>query len=203
LTRRCPAEGCSIEDLFAELGADITANSTQIAHPRFLAHVFASPTGVAAFAEAAAAVLNQNCNLWTLSPAANAIEQKVLSWFSELFAIRGGGGTITSGGSMANFSALVAARDSREPAVSRSQGLQGGGAPIVPCTSEEAHNSIDKAAALVGLGLDNVVRIPTNDRFRIRLELLREAVAADRSAGRVPFCVVTVAERSRREPYSP
>ena len=188
-----PAEGRSIEELFAELGADIIANSTQIAHPRFLAYVLASSTGVAPFAEAAAAALNQNCNLWTLSPAANAIEQKVISWFSELFAIQGGGGIITSGGSMANLSALVAARDSREPVVSRSEGLQGGGAPIVLYTSEEAHNSIDKAAALVGLGLNNVVRIPTDDRFRIRLDLLREAVAADRSAGRVSFCVVATA----------
>ena len=67
-----PDAGRSVESLFAELEAVIVPNSTQPAHPRFLPYVQPSPNGLSPYAEAAAAALNQNCNLWTLSPAAGA-----------------------------------------------------------------------------------------------------------------------------------
>jgi aromatic-L-amino-acid decarboxylase len=175
-----PEEGRPLAALFDELEAAIVPNSTQIAHPRFLAYVLASPASVAIFAEAAAAALNQNCNVWTISPAANAIEQRVVAWFGELFGLAGGGGIITSGGSAANLSALAVARDQ-----TTARG------PLVLYTSDEAHGSIPKGAAI--LGLDDVRRIPVDDGFRMRPELLAEAVAADRRAGRTPFCVVATA----------
>jgi aromatic-L-amino-acid decarboxylase len=188
-----PEDGRPLEELFDEFEDDIVPNSTQIAHPRFLAYVLATPASIAPFAEAAAAALNQNCNLWTLSPAANAIEQKVIAWFHDLFGMHGGGGIITSGGSMANLSALAVARDTHHPGDPRLDGLQSIASRMVLYTSQEAHNSIDKAAAIIGLGTDSVRRIPTDDRLRMRVDSLREAVAADRRRGHQPFCVVASA----------
>ena len=188
-----PEQGRPIDALFDEFRDVIIPNSTQIAHPRFLAYVLASPTGVAPYAEAAAAALNQNCNLWTLSPAANAIELKVISWFCELFGIEDGGGILTSGGSMATLSALAVARDAHHPGDARVEGIQSGTSPLVVYTSEEAHNSVDKAVAILGLGLANLRRIPSDERFRIRMDLLRESVAQDRRDGKTPFCVVAAA----------
>lgn len=193
LNEPLPEDGRPLDALFNELEDVIVPNSTQVAHPRFLAYVLASPASVAVFAEAVAAALNQNCNLWTLSPAANVIEQTVLSWFRDLFAMDAGGGIFTSGGSMANLSALMVARDTGNLDEACRAGLQRNQKPMVVYTSEEAHNSIDKAATILGLGTENVVRIPVDDRFRLRMDFLRDAVARDRAGGKHPFCVVASA----------
>ncbi len=188
-----PEDGRPFHELLGEFQRVVIPNSTQIAHPRFLAYVLPSPNSVAPFADALASVLNQNCNLWTLSPAANAIEQKIVSWFLELFEIPLGGGILTSGGSMANLSALAVARDAHHQGDPRMEGLQTSRSPLVLYTSEEAHNSIDKAVTLLGLGLNNLRRIGTDERCRLRLDLLRNAIAKDRSDGMTPFCVVASA----------
>jgi aromatic-L-amino-acid decarboxylase len=186
-----PEEGRPLEDLFQEFRKVVVPNSTQVGHPRFLPYVQPSPNGISAFAEALASALNQNCNLWTLSPAANAIEQRVISWFHELFAFpEGSGGIITSGGSMANLTALAVARDTYLGKAARKEGLQGRTSPLVLYVSEEVHNSVDKAAVILGLGLDHVRHIPCDMQFRMRMNLLKEAVLRDRNEGFSPFCVV-------------
>jgi aromatic-L-amino-acid decarboxylase len=138
-----------------------------------------------------ASVLNQNCNLWTLSPAANAVEQKVVRWFAELFGFGdGAGGLITSGGSMANLIALTSARDHCLGESARTEGLQGRKSPLVLYTSEEVHSSIDKAVSVLGLGVNYLRHIPCDENFRIRLGALADAVKDDREKGLTPFCVV-------------
>jgi len=186
-----PEEGRTIEELFQEFQSVIIPNSTHAAHPRFLPYVQPSPNGISTFADALASTLNQNCNLWTLSPAANAIEQRVISWFCELFSFpKGSGGIITSGGSMANLTALAIARDTCLGSVARDEGLQGRTSPLILYASEEAHSSVDKAAVILGLGLNHVRHIPCDKQFRIRIDLLKKAVSQDRHAGFSPFCVV-------------
>jgi aromatic-L-amino-acid decarboxylase len=186
-----PATGVPLRALFEELEQVIVTNSTHTAHPRFLPYVQPSPNALSPYADHVAAILNQNCNLWHLSPAANAVEQAVLRWFADLFGLpRTAGGIITSGGSMANLIALTAARDHRLGPDARHGGLQARSSPLVLYTSDEAHSSIDKAVSVLGLGTDHRRHIPTDDEFRIRLDLLAQAVAADRAAGLTPFCVV-------------
>lgn len=191
LTEPLPEEGRSLEDLLQEFRDVVVPNSTNVAHPRFLPYVLPSPNGISAFADALASTLNQNCNLWTLSPAANAIEQRVISWFHELFQFPpGSGGIITSGGSMANLTALAIARDAHLGHDARAKGLQGRGSPLTLYISEQVHNSVDKAAVIIGLGLDHVRHIPCDSQFRMRMDLLEKAVLQDRRAGLSPFCVV-------------
>lgn len=186
-----PEDGRSIEALFEELETTIVPNSTHAAHPRFLPYVQPSPNAISPYAEMVASVINQNCNLWTLSPAANAIEQKVVRWFADLFSFEDtAGGLITSGGSMANLIALTAARDHHLGDNARTQGLQGRSSALVLYTSEEIHSSIDKAVSALGLGCDNLRHIPCDDAFRMRTDLLEDAVERDRAAGLTPFCVV-------------
>jgi aromatic-L-amino-acid/L-tryptophan decarboxylase len=161
-----PERGVGVERLFAEIESTVVPNSTAIAHPRFLAYVQGPPNGIAPYAEAIAAALNQNCNFWQLSPAASVIERSVVGWLSGLFGLPDeAGGLITDGGSMANLVGLAAALAERRPGV-RSVGLQSGRPPLVAYTSEQAHRCIDKAAVLLGLGLDHLRRLPTDDRFR-------------------------------------
>lgn len=194
MCERLPDAGRSVESLFAELEEVIVPNSTQTAHPRFLPYVQPSPNGLSPYAEAAAAALNQNCNLWTLSPAANAVEQTVVRWFGDLLGFGPGvGGLITSGGSMANLIALTAARDRFLGVTARTEGLQGRASPMTVYTSEEAHSSTDKAVSILGIGTKWLRHLACDDQFRIRLDLLAKAVAEDRANGASPFCVVASA----------
>ncbi len=186
-----PVDGCSIETLFEELDTVVVPNSTHTAHPRFLPYVQPSPNGISPCAEAVTSALNQNCNLWTLSPAANAIEQTVVRWFTELFGLGAtAGGLITGGGSIANLIGLTAARDRFLGASARTEGLQGRSSPLTMYASDETHSSIDKAVSALGLGTNNLRHVPCDGGFRLRLDLLAEAVARDRATGSSPFCVV-------------
>jgi len=189
-----PHVGQSLQTLFEEFEQVVVPNSTHTAHPRFLPYVQPSPNALSPYADHLAGVINQNCNLWHLSPAANVVEQTVLRWFADLFGLpQSAGGIITSGGSMANMVALTAARDHALGANARSAGLQGGSAPLVLYTSEEVHSSIDKAVSMLGLGTRHLRHVATDAEFRMRLDLLEQAVAADRAAGLRPFCVVASA----------
>ena len=191
LAQPIPENGIGIDGLFREVTEKILPNSTLIAHPRFLAYVLGPPTGIAPFAEAIASALNQNCNFWQLSPAANVIEQKVIAWLAELFAYPAtSGGILTSGGSMATLAALATAIHNKCPGDFRKTGLQALAAPLVIYTSEEAHRCVEKDAVILGLGLDNVRKIPVDTEFRMRIDLVEAAVREDQKAGRQPICVV-------------
>ncbi|MGW6459183.1 pyridoxal phosphate-dependent decarboxylase family protein [Streptomyces sp. NPDC055078] len=185
-----PDKGIGVEGLFREINEKVLPNSTTVAHPRFLAYVLGPPNGIAPYAEAVAATINQNCNFWQLSPAASVIERAVITWLGGLFGYgEQAGGILTGGGSIATLNALTTALHARRPHFRR-HGLQTAGSPLVVYTSTEAHRCVDKAAAILGIGLDNVRHIPTDDRFRMRVDALEEAIRADREAGREPFCVV-------------
>jgi aromatic-L-amino-acid decarboxylase len=189
-----PTMPVTLEALFEELDSVIVPNATHTAHPRFLPYVQPSPNGISPYADAVAATLNQNCNLWALSPSANAVEQCVLRWLAQLVgADSPAGGLITSGGSAANLIGLTAARDHALGSSARDQGLQGRGSALTLYASEEVHSSIDKAASQLGLGARHLRKIPTDDRFQMRMDLLRDSVAQDRRDGFSPFCVVASA----------
>ncbi|MGW7353738.1 pyridoxal phosphate-dependent decarboxylase family protein [Streptomyces sp. NPDC054784] len=185
-----PAQGVGVEGVFREIEERIVPNSTAVAHPRFLAYVLGPPNGIAPYAEAVAATLNQNCNFWQLSPAASVVERAVTNWLGGLFGYgEEAGGILTGGGSLATLNALTTALHARRPDF-RARGLRASAPPLVLYTSREAHRCVDKAAAILGLGTENVRHIATDDRFRMRVDALEEAIRADRAAGREPFCVV-------------
>lgn len=189
-----PQDGAPLADLMAEFESVIVSNATHTSHPRFLPYVQPSPNALSPYADFLAATINQNCNLWQLSPSANAVEGAVTGWFASLFGFPDtAGGIVTSGGSMANLVGLTAARDHALGNTARTHGLQSGGGPLVLYTSNEVHSSIDKAVSVLGLGTANLRHIACDDDFRMRTDLLRDAIAADRAAGCRPFCVVASA----------
>jgi len=189
-----PELGMGVESLFREIHEKVLPNCTTVAHRRFLAYVLGPPNGIAPYAEAMAAALNQNCNFWQLSPAASVIERKVIAWLGSLFGYpETAGGILTSGGSMANLMALSVAMHQKAPIDLRQAGLAALASPLVVYTSAEAHRSVEKGAAILGLGLDHVRKIPVDADFRLRLDLLEKAIEEDRRAGATPFCVVAAA----------
>jgi aromatic-L-amino-acid decarboxylase len=120
------------------------------------------------------------------------IEARVIRWLCDLLEYGPNSfGTLASGGSEANLLALKCARD-------RVAGIKEGGVraaqhDLVVYASEQCHYSIDKSVDLLGLGRESLRKIPTDERFHIRTDVLRDQIAKDRADGRRPLCIVGVA----------
>ncbi|MGW6936979.1 pyridoxal phosphate-dependent decarboxylase family protein [Lentzea sp. NPDC054927] len=185
-----PEQGIGVDALFDSWERTILPNSTTVAHPRFLAYVLGPPNGIAPYAEAVSAAINQNCNFWQLSPAASVVERSVLDWLASVVGFPSTAkGILTGGGSLATLQALVTALNDRVPGF-HANGLQRDAPPLVVYTSVEAHRSVDKAAAILGIGLDNVRHIATDSQHRMDVTALRAAIEEDRADGLQPWCVV-------------
>lgn len=152
--------------------------------PRFFGYVFGSGEPVAAAADLLASVLNQNVTAWRSAPSAVTLERTVVGWLAQAVGCEGFGGSLTGGGSAANLMALAMARESRLPA------NEGGARPGTVYASEQAHMSIPKAVALLGIGRDYLRYIPCDDDFRMRSDLLRAAVKGDVESGFTPIAIV-------------
>ena len=152
--------------------------------PRFFGYVLGSGEPVAALADLLASVLNQNVTAWRSAPAAVTLERQLVDALAAALGCHGYRGSFCGGGSTANLMALAMAREAHLPANTC------GARPGVVYASSEVHMSIPKAVALLGLGRDNLRLIPADAHFRMSLEDLREAIVADRAAGRRPLAVI-------------
>jgi aromatic-L-amino-acid/L-tryptophan decarboxylase len=169
----------ALDDLKAVIDA------SRLPHPRFFGYVLGSGEPIAASADLLASVLNQNVTAWRSGPAAAAIEQVVINWLAQAIACPGFAGGLTGGGSAANLMGLAMARETRAPA--NDSGVQGIGTIYA---SEQVHMSIPKAVALLGIGRHNLRLLPCDENFQIRLDLLRQSIDRDVSAGKVPIAIV-------------
>src|SRR3954470_14330522 len=127
------------------------------ASPRFFGYVFGSGEPIGALGEFATAVLHQNAAAWRSAPAGVTVERTVVGWLADAIGCNGFTGSLTSGGSSANLMGLCMAREAKAPA--NQAGVRGG---VIYC-STEAHMSIAKAAALLGLGYDGVRSIAVDE----------------------------------------
>ncbi len=154
------------------------------AGPRFFGYVMGSGEPIAAAADLLASMLNQNVTAWRSGPSAATLERVVVGWLADAIGCNGFRGSLTGGGSPANLMGLAMAREARLPANEK------GARPGTVYASEQVHMSIPKAVALLGIGRENLQLIACDDAFRMRTDLLREAIERDVRAGRVPIAVV-------------
>ena len=157
------------------------------ASPLFFGYVFGSGEPIGALGEFAAAVLHQNAAAWRSAPAGVTMERTIVGWLASAIGCAGFTGSLTLGGSSANLMGMCMAREAKAPA--NQVGTRGG----VLYASTEAHMSIAKAAALLGLGYDAVRQIPVDEAFRMRTSELRRAIASDLDTGKIPIAVVASA----------
>ncbi len=160
-------------------------DASRVQGPRFFGYVLGSGEPVAAGADLLASVLNQNVTAWRSGPAAVTLERLVVGWLAEAIGCVGFRGSLTGGGSSANLMALAMARESRLSA--NEHGVRAVGTVYA---SEQTHMSIAKAVALLGLGREQLRLIPCDDDFRVRTDLLRQAIEADVRAGKRPIAIV-------------
>ena len=181
LVESMPEGGAPIEDLLALLFERVIPVSFNTAGPGYVAYIPGGGLPHAAVADLIAGATNRYVGVFAAAPGPAQIEANVVSWFCEMAGYPASArGILTSGGSLSNFSALVAARRDRLPENFLSGTLY---------ASDQAHHSIQKAAMLAGFPSANVREIPTDARFRIRLDALEWRIAEDRKSGMTPFLV--------------
>jgi aromatic-L-amino-acid/L-tryptophan decarboxylase len=195
-----PASGESLERIIADFERKILPGITHWNHPGFFAYFSISSSIPGILAELLTAALDVNGMLWKTSPAATELETLTMDWLRQLLGLgERWFGIINDTASISTMLALAAAREARPELEIRARGMAGrADLPVlrVYC-SEHAHSSVDKGALTLGLGLDNVVKIPCDAEFRMRPDALGAAIAADRAAGMLPLaCVATVGTTS-------
>jgi glutamate/tyrosine decarboxylase-like PLP-dependent enzyme len=185
-----PQNGAPFDSLLEELDTKVVRYSRHNAHPRMYGYVASPGTPVTAVGSMIQSALNVNVTAWRSGPAAAELEHVTINWLKEMLGYpKASIGLFTSGGSMANFAALAAARSAKAPGNVVHDGFAGA-RPMCVYVSQEAHFSIAKAAGMLGIGEANVRHVKTDACFRLNLDDLARLVSEDRAAGRLPFCVV-------------
>ncbi|HEY2925079.1 MAG TPA: pyridoxal-dependent decarboxylase [Candidatus Eisenbacteria bacterium] len=184
-----PVEGQDAAAVYDDFRRDVFPHTMGNIHPRFWGWVIGTGTPFGVLADMLASTMNPNIGGGDQGP--NYVEVQVLSWLKEMLGYPAeSSGLLVSGGSMANLVGLAVARNAKAELDVAQEGLAAAPRPMVLYASTETHNSVHKAVSLLGLGRSALREIPVNDAFRIDLGALRQAIAADRKAGRHPFCVV-------------
>ncbi|MEO8347324.1 MAG: aminotransferase class I/II-fold pyridoxal phosphate-dependent enzyme [Acidobacteriota bacterium] len=182
LVEPLPERGRPYEELLDLVFDRVIRKGFGTAGPGYLAYIPGGGLLHCAVADFVADAVNRYVGVFEAGPGLAQLEANVVRWFCEIVGYPASArGFLTTGGSLANFSALVTARRERLP----EDFLAG-----VIYASDQAHHSVEKAAMLAGFPTGSVRSVPSDDEFRIRLDALAKLVAEDRAAGRRPFLVV-------------
>ncbi len=170
------------------LFTDILDHSTRVHHPRYMGHQVSVPAPAAVLAGLLTELLNNGSAVYEMGMAGNAIERIVVEHLARKIGYpASAGGIITSGGTLANLTALLTAR-AMLPQDIWHEGSDSERLAVI--VSEEAHYCVDRAARIMGLGDAGILKIPVDDRFKIRTDLLEKSLRGAQEAGLTVFAVV-------------
>jgi aromatic-L-amino-acid/L-tryptophan decarboxylase len=192
LAEPLPRKGKGLSRVYREFTEEILPYPVGNIHPRFFGWVHGSglPSGIVSEMMAAA----MDVNAGGRDHAALYVERAVIGWCKEIFGFPpDASGILLTGTSMANLAGLAVARNARDSADVRADGLQRYPRRLVAYASTEVHESVVRAMEILGLGSSALRRIPVGTDFRMDVAALRAAVAEDRRAGAESFCVVATA----------
>ncbi|HWS71613.1 MAG TPA: aminotransferase class V-fold PLP-dependent enzyme, partial [Thermoanaerobaculia bacterium] len=182
LVEPLPKHGTPYESLLDALFDDYIPRSFNAAGPGYLAYIPGGGIFHAAVADLIADAVNRYVGVCAAAPALVQLEANVVRWFCEIVGYgKGSGGILTSGGSLAILTAIVTARRNR---LRDEELLQG----TLYC-GDQIHHAFQKAAVLAGFPAANVREVPSDARFRVRVDALAEAIERDRAAGLKPFLI--------------
>src|SRR5205809_267590 len=168
-----PTKGIDFDSLLKVFCETIIPFSRQNAHPRMFGYVQSPGTAIGAFADLLVSTLNANLTIWRSAPAPVELERLTIDWIRQILGFTPkAGGLFVSGGSMANLAALAAARQTKHHLSGR----------LRMYASSATHFSIVKAAALLGIGRENVQHVAVDERFKMRMDDLIAKITADHEA---------------------
>ncbi len=169
-------------ELIDQLERDVFPPLFHADHPRFYSFVPSPTNFVSVVGDLLVSAHNAFMGHWLASSTASQVELIVIDWLKEMCGLPAdGGGILLSGGSMANLSAIAAAREAR---------LGGPDARGVLYCSDQTHSSLFKGFRILGFKRDQLRKVPAGAELRLDVSALEAMVAEDKAAGRKPFCVV-------------
>jgi len=175
-----PEQAGEYRAVLARVLSDVLPYASRTDHPGYFAFVPSFTTWPAALAELTAAAANPYCGAWMESAGAAQVELEVIDWFRTWLGMpEGTAGVLVTGGSAANLTALLVAREA----------AGGPSGNSVVYVSDQAHSSVARTARAMGLRPQQVRVLPTDEHWRLSPETVAAAVRADRRAGRVPFAL--------------
>lgn len=187
-----PEDGVEPAAILDAVEESVIPYATHNPSPRYFGFVMGSGTPVGPLADAIAAAVNMNVGGWHPAPSATEIERRCIRWLAEAIGYPAEtGGLLTSGGTMANVTALLSALRDQTDYETTGPGLQGDRPRYTLYMADhEGHSSIVRAADMLNLGRDAVRRVPSNDDFTMDVAALERLLEEDEANGDVPFCVV-------------
>ncbi|OBZ83940.1 Glutamate decarboxylase, partial [Choanephora cucurbitarum] len=190
-----PTEGAGIEGTF-ELIQKTLDYSVNAWNPRFMDKLYAGTNPIGVISELLLAVLNSNVHVYHVSPVLTLMEIEVTKAVGKLFNMgEDAGGLLCPGGSASNLLALVTARNKLFPTI-KTEGYFP--RPMNPSakygklkifTSLHSHYSIDKAAQVMGLGTDNIIKVPVDDIGRMQTDQLEKLIVESIEKDETPFLI--------------
>ncbi len=182
-----PDTGIEWKDLLEEIKDKVLNYSFYFGHPRYIGHMITQPSVPSILLDILISALNQSLFLWEVGPSAAHLEREVIRWLCKLFGYGdSSGGTFLAGGSVANLTALLIARNLF---VSTGKDLS----KLVVFCSEYSHFSIKKAVNFIGLREENLVKVPSNANGKMDPYILNELIKKEISFRKIPFFVVATA----------
>ncbi|MGN6417534.1 MAG: pyridoxal phosphate-dependent decarboxylase family protein [Pseudobacter sp.] len=172
------------EDFFTQ----VLPYNTNNLHPRFWGWVQGGGTATGMLADMLASAMNANVSLGDHMPM--YVERQVIDWAKEMMGFPStASGILVSGGSLANITALVVARNQFVKDV-RKKGMQSISSQLIVYGSSETHNCVIKGIEVVGIGSDNFRKIPVDADYCIMPDELKRMIEEDKAAGHTPFCII-------------
>ena len=185
-----PRTGRSLRDIADRVARDVIRDANHLTHPMYMGHQVSAPLPAAIWAESVISVLNNSLAVREMSPTLTAVETRVVRWMTDLVGFGpGAGGTLTTGGTEATFTGLLAARARALPdAWERGVGPN---APVV-LHGEHAHYSVVRAIAQLGLGTRQAIAVPSRD-VRMDVDALEQRLGQLDREGKHVMAVVATA----------
>ena len=187
-----PTKGEDIENVLSDVDKILIDGITHWNHPGFMGYFNSTSSGPGILAELLTAGLGVNGMLWKTSPALTELEKAMINWFRQMVGLPNNyWGMIYDTASISTMHAIASAREQANLQI-REKGMAGrNDIPRLKLySSDQTHNSIDKGALTLGIGLEGIRKIPSNEKFEMDAEKLEQAIEEDKQNGWLPFIVV-------------
>jgi glutamate/tyrosine decarboxylase-like PLP-dependent enzyme len=155
---------------------------------KFVNQLFAGVDNIGIISEFIAIILNTSTYTYNAAPVFSLMEKKIVSRMGALIGWEKCEGTFCPGGSISNLTSMILARYRYDPNT-REKGLLSCKGQLVAFTSDQSHYSIDRAGMIIGIGRENCIKIPSNKRGQMQIDLLEKAIQEQKEKGNIPFYV--------------
>ena len=184
-----PSSPQNVESIYADFQQNILPYRKGNIHPMFFSWVEGNGTITGVMADMLASAMNSNLAIG--DHGAVYVEHQVIDWCKEIVGFpQQSSGILVGGGSLANVTALIVARNSIKEGIIKKQGLKNFEKHLVVYCSTETHNCVFKAVETIGIGTDYLRKINVDNSYRIDIQALKKQIEEDKQNGFIPFCII-------------